>query len=80
MDGLNQPPGRQYLSWFGKTESYLTQNNPIPIVKNLLKEAEERWILLDDNDVLFDEPRNDGKWIRPWQLAINMFSEIYNLR
>ena len=70
---------RQYLSWFGKTEFYLTKNTPIPIVQDWLKDAEKRWIQLDDNNVLFDEPRNDGNWIRPWRQALNKFSKKHNL-
>ncbi len=66
---------RQYLSWFGKTEATLSSTEPRVIVSEWLKTAEENWLALDDDVVLFDEPRNDGKWIRPWRQALARFSK-----
>lgn len=66
---------RQYLSWFGKTEATLSSTEPITIVSEWLKTAEENWLALEDDVVLFDEPRNDGKWIRPWRQALAQFSK-----
>jgi hypothetical protein len=68
---------RQYLSWFGKTEADLSNNNAIDMVKEWLKAAEELWLRLDDDDILFDEPRNNGAWLRPWRQALIKFSKDF---
>lgn len=64
---------RQYLSWFGKTESVLAAQDPVDLVQGWLKSAEENWLALEDRNVLLDEPRNNGGWIRPWRQALNRF-------
>lgn len=61
---------RQYLGWFCKTENELNSNDKIDKVKQWLKEAEENWLKLEDNDFLMEEPRNDGSWLRPWRQAL----------
>lgn len=66
---------RQYLSWFCKTESLLSKSNAIEKVKEWLKVAEDRWLRLEDEGILFEEQRNDGKWLRPWRQALNKFSK-----
>ena len=70
---------RHYLSWFGKTEMEITNGNPIQIVKDWLKIAEKNWLMLEDEEILFEEPRNNGSWMRPWRQAIAKFSKYYNL-
>lgn len=67
-----------YLSWFGKTELSLSKDNPLPLVKEWLKIAEKNWLTLKDDDILFEEPRNNGNWIRPWRQALNDFSKKYS--
>jgi hypothetical protein len=64
---------RQYLSWFCKTESVIAAQEPQDLVHGWLKGAEENWLALEDRNVLFDEPRNNGNWIRPWRQALNRF-------
>jgi hypothetical protein len=64
---------RQYLSWFGKTESVIAAQEPVGLVQGWLKNAEENWLALEDRNVLLDEPRNNGSWIRPWRQALNRF-------
>jgi len=68
---------RQYLSWFGKVEVELSTSDSIPTVQKWLKEAEENWRVLDDNDLLFDEQRNDGKWLRSWRQVLVKFKKTY---
>jgi len=68
---------RQYLSWFGKIELELSTSDSIATVQKWLKEAEENWRMLDDNDLLFDEQRNDGKWLRSWRQALVKFEKAY---
>jgi hypothetical protein len=61
---------RQYLSWFAKTERILDNATDNKDLKDWLKNAEKNWLELNDNDVLMDEPKNDGGWLRPWRQAI----------
>ncbi len=81
FDSLDNNPGeawlgkswRQYLSWFGKTEQDVSARS-LPTVREWLRTAERHWQELDDDEVLMDEPRNDGSWIRPWRQALRDFS------
>ncbi len=81
LDFLKESPGeawlgkswRQYLSWFGKTEQEISDEG-ITAVREWLRTAERNWQELDDEEVLMDEPRNDGGWIRRWRQALRDFS------
>jgi len=64
---------RQYLSWFGKTELALPTPTAPSILEGWLRSAEDNWIALEDSNVLLDEPRNNGGWVRPWRQALNRF-------
>jgi hypothetical protein len=64
---------RQFLWWFSNIEMELSGNQAIEKVAEWLRGAEARWQILQDKDVLFDEPRNDGKWIRSWRQALADF-------
>jgi hypothetical protein len=61
---------KQYLSWFCRTEQALQTGDPTALVRDWLRTAEVNWRELDDNDILFDETRNDGTWIRRWRQAL----------
>lgn len=65
---------RQYLSWFAKTENDLFKVSNLEKIKDWLKSAEENWLKLEDEEILLEEPRNNGSWIRPWRQAIAKFS------
>lgn len=54
---------RQYLYWFIEFE----KNYRLGIIdpKTILKNAEKIWLQIEEKDILMDEPRNDGSWIRP---------------
>ena len=65
---------RQYLSWFGRMERRLCGAGAPELVKSLLKNAEDNWKLLEDADILMDDRRNDGQWIRPWRQALCAFN------
>jgi len=67
---------RQYLSWFSKTEEELGKTECIKTVKEWLKKSELNWLLLEDKDVLMEELRNDGSWLRVWRQAIAKLSKI----
>ena len=79
-DGKGEPwlrlAWRQYLSWFWQTE-LLLNDNPIELVSNWLKTAERNWLTLEDEDVLLEEPRNDGRWLRPWRQALSRMKKIH---
>lgn len=76
---LDSPPAwlalgwRQYLSWFCKTEQTIEAGNPEELIREWLRTADNNWRNLDDNDILFDEARNDGRWIRRWRQALTTF-------
>jgi hypothetical protein len=67
---------RQYLAWFAATEQKLSDVNALTIVSSWLKEAEKRWEQLEEKDILMDEKRNDGSWIRPWRQALGEFRQL----
>lgn len=64
---------RQYMYWFCDLEQRFTQNKIDS--KRILKDAEQIWMKLDDADVLMEEPRNNGAWIRSWRRAIVEFRQ-----
>ncbi len=44
--------------------------------RSLLQQAENNWLALQDRDVLFEEPRNNGSWVRPWRQALADFRKL----
>ncbi len=67
---------KQYLSWFGKVENFLSGEDSRIIVREWLRTAEENWSMLNDAEVLLDENANNGAWIRPWRQALSDFSAM----
>jgi hypothetical protein len=61
---------RQYLAWFAATEKRLSVPDAANLVGTWLREAEKRWLQMEDDDVLLEESRNTGQWIRPWRQAL----------
>lgn len=66
---------RQYLAWFCLAEQQSSVADAPSVVSGWLKEAEQRWEQLDAKDVLLEERRNDGRWIRPWRQALGDFRQ-----
>lgn len=64
---------RQFLCWFAMTEKTIDSGESLQIVNNWLKDAEDEWIRLENDNVLFEERSNDGKWLRPWRQALSDF-------
>ena len=62
---------RQFLFWFADIEGRLESGAIAPAT--LLRNADSNWRILDDSDVLLEERRNDGGWIRPWRRALTEF-------
>jgi hypothetical protein len=60
---------RQFLFWFADMEA--RADNGSVTATALLRNADSNWRILDDADVLMEERRNDGGWIRPWRRALN---------
>jgi len=67
---------RQYLAWFAATENLLSTSDALALTSRWLREAEERWLAMEDKDVLLEESRNNGKWIRPWRQALADFRRL----
>ncbi|MFA6455861.1 MAG: hypothetical protein WCW40_03485 [Bacteroidota bacterium] len=67
---------RQYLSWFSHTENDIDQSREkYSLVLSWLKSAESNWLQIEDNDIYFDEQRNNGSWVRPWLQALVKFKK-----
>jgi hypothetical protein len=65
---------RQYLYWFADFEQRIpTWDAPL---SDALRQAEAAWLDLNDRDVLMEEVRNDGSWLRPWRRAVSEFSNF----
>jgi len=58
---------RQYLWWFANCEEQLSTD--VTTAEQLLESAEAKWAALPKT-ILFDEPYNNGAWIRPWRAAL----------
>lgn len=59
---------RQYLYWFADFEERFT-NGEIA-ADGILQNAEGVWSQLDSSNILMEERRNDGAWLRAWRRAI----------
>lgn len=63
-----------YLNWFSQLESRL-ESSPDE-GEALLKAAEMNWTkFTNDCDLLMEEVRNDGSWVRPWRIAVREFKK-----
>jgi hypothetical protein len=63
---------RFYLYWFADAMERI--ENGLLDVRKQLKEAEDRWKKLEDDDELLEERRNDGNWLRSWRRALNEYA------
>ena len=59
---------RHYMSWFGDFEQRYDAGKID--VRSALKSAEQVWLELEEADVLMEEPRNDGSWLRSWRRGV----------
>jgi len=64
---------RQFMFAFADLESRIV-NDEICIA-NLLLEAENKWLEIEEIPILMEEIRNDGKWIRSWRRAVVEFNQ-----
>lgn len=65
---------RQFLYWFGETEHRIESGLD---AHDLLMHAERLWLTLDDEQILMDEARNDGSWVRPWRRALVEYRKTF---
>jgi hypothetical protein len=76
LQQLSQQPGkawlalgwRQYMHWFADVERRTSDGTSD--VRTMLRDAENNWRQLEDADVLMEEQRNDGTWLRSWRRAL----------
>lgn len=66
---------RQFLSWFAKTENFI-DNNGNEIIDSWLRNAQNNWNRLKENSLLMVEDYNDGRWVRPWTIALAEFKDF----
>jgi hypothetical protein len=59
---------RQFLFWFADVEARM--DGGTATASELLRNADTNWRTLDDADVLMEERRNDGAWLRLWRRAL----------
>lgn len=64
---------RQFMHWFANVEARVTDGTAD--VRTMLREAEANWRTLEDADVLMEEQRNDGSWLRAWRRALAEYKE-----
>lgn len=63
-----------YLATFACLERTVSKGD-VKTAKDLTKVAEENWQTLEDSDILMEESRNDGRWIRVWRRALIEFNK-----
>ncbi len=63
---------RQYLWAFADLESRLDAK--LITADQLLRVAERSWLNVEERDILMEEMRNDGQWVRAWRRAILEYS------
>lgn len=64
---------RQYMYGFADLERRIAQEDvKIP---ELLLNAEKKWLEADEKDILMEEARNNGEWIRTWRRALLEFKK-----
>jgi hypothetical protein len=63
---------KHYMWWFADIEARV--GNGTVTVPDLLKEAEGRWLEIEDK-ILMEEPTNSGAWLRAWRRACIEFEK-----
>jgi hypothetical protein len=59
---------RQYMYWFQTVENRMRTSGVT--AESLLDIAEENWRQLNEAGTYFEEPANDGRWVKRWKQAI----------
>lgn len=66
---------RHYMYWFADVDRRLRAGEAT--VEDLLTTAERSWETAEDQGLLMEEPRNDGRWVRPWRIALRSFTRNF---
>jgi len=65
---------RQYLVWFGTIEARLsTEVDVLNSAAEMIKNADANWAKVEEADLIFDERKNEGGWVRSWRQALRRF-------
>lgn len=65
---------RHYLFWFCDIEERLSGHEVR--VRDILGQAEDNWETVEDLDIFMEDRRNDGRWIRPWLIALSEYRRL----
>lgn len=63
-----------YLTAFSCLEGKVSRND-VELAKELTRTAERNWQELEDKDILMEEARNNGQWLRVWRRALIEFKK-----
>jgi len=66
---------RFFLYWFCDIENRINNNSVSPI--ELIKNADKNWGLTEDKNIIFEERRNNGNWVRQWLRAILEYKDTW---
>jgi hypothetical protein len=66
---------RHYIYWFADVDQRL-RNGEVK-TEDLLMTAERSWEIAEDKGLLMEEQRNDGRWVRPWRIALRSYSRDF---
>ena len=58
------------MNWFADMEKRAAD---VALTTKTLSDAEAAWLKLEDANILMEEVRNNGSWLRPWRRAIAEF-------
>lgn len=64
---------RQFMAWFAEVDRRVDEGLDVDA---LVATAEANWETVRDARpiLLMDEPKNDGRWLRPWRIALAEFA------
>lgn len=79
LNQLRENPGtawlalswRQYLYWFADFERRLSSGEVAAV--DYLRGVGRNWERVEDQGIIMEESRNDGRWVQPWRRAIADF-------
>lgn len=60
---------RLYMSLIAGIDESVSRGDSQPSA--LLAAAEDAWSHLDSDEILLEEAKNDGSWVRPWRIALS---------
>lgn len=64
----------QFMDWFQETERLVGAGQYD--LNGILDAGEENWEKVEEANILMDEKKNDGRWMRPWRQAILEYTQM----